>query len=495
MNFSKTTRSLGLAACLAALGCGAPQSGSPPDGGQPLADAVLTPELPDAPRRGPIALSFDVVDRDRDLHGLLLSFQDGAAWKPATLLFEAHTPSSATYVWDSFADAPVDGSIDLRLVAKDGSREVSLPFSVEVRNDPSDDRLVLVGHNLADDGQGGATETGHSLSAFVWSGLAPGGVVGAPRQVDVGVGPTVMRAAPHGRATAVLEETDQTVSLVTTPLDALVDGVSRSLTVSLPYGTPMDLRWSADGRFLYVLGSASDDGQGPPALWRYFPSEDLAVMGEPTSLAPLPGPPMALAVDGAGHRLLVFCGSGGVTGQQDKLLLLGDDGHEIARLEGDFDPPGDLEISPAGDTALMTSAFGTGVLRFSLGADSIAQPGALIAVPNAQDIVFQPASTAAKAAALVSQLDDNTVTPLALTPEATTPGPALSGFPLSAEMDVIERGDEAGTVLVPGVSASTGHSLVQSAQLSLDGTATGGPTALDFGGGTENIPAAIAIQR
>ncbi len=492
------------AAWLVATGCGpatkspTPDGGAAADAGRSGPDAVITPHVPGEPRRGPVALSFDVVDPDHDLHGFSLSFEDGSTWKPATLLFEEHTDQSASYVWDSFADAPVDGTVPMKLAAEDGAGPVALPFSIEVVNDPTDDRLVLVGHAMAAAPGGGATETGHTVSAFVWSGLGDGGAVNGGSDVatvQVGQGPTVMRASPNGRATAVLEDTDGTFSLLSTPLDPIPANVTRLGPVSLPYGSPMDLRWSADGRFLYVIGSASDDGKNPATLWRYFPSEDLSVAGEAKALAHLTGPPMALAVDGAAHRLLVFCGSGG--SGSEKLLLFDAGGQKLSELDldGSFGPPGDLEISPAGDLALMTSVMGSGVMAFSLDGGTLAQAGSMIDVANAQDVVFDPGSTTQSGSALVSQLDNDTVTPLSFTAGVAAVGTPVDGFPLSAEMDAIQRGGQAGTVLLPGVSPTSDDAFVLSTRLALDGSATPAQTALDLGPGVDEIPEGIAIQR
>lgn len=486
-----------VAACSASApgGSGAPDAGDLarlPDAGRAGPDAVLTPHPPDGPRRGPVALAFDVADPDHDVGPFALERQDGDAWRPATVLSEEHDGAHVLVVWDSFTDAPFDGRVALRLDAKDPEGDVSAPLAVEVRNEPDADRLVVVGHNLVDDGSGGAVPRGHAVTVAVWNGLAPG-TVGQPRRVDVGQGPLVLRAAPHGRAVAVLEDTDHTVSLLLTPLDAIAAEVTRSAPLQLPYGSPSDLRWSGDGRFLYVLGSS--DGPQPASLWRFAPSEDLSQVGPPQALATLPGPPMAFDVDRVGGRFVVFCGSGG-TGKE-KLLLLGPDGRELARLEDDFAPPNALVVSPSGDTALMTaSLFGDELRRFTLGAASLTQEGATVAaVASPQDVVFHPASTAQAGAALVSQLDHNRVSGLQLDATHLVPGAPVAGFPLAGEVDIIERGSQAGTVLVTGVSGTSNRSLVQRALLAADGRVTAGGTALELGDGTDRIPQGIAIQR
>jgi hypothetical protein len=198
---------------------------------------------------------------------------------------------------------------------------------------------------------------------------------------------------------------------------------------------------------------------------------------------------MKLDVDRANDRLLVFCGSGG-TGL-DKLLLLGDDGHEIARLEDDLAPPNGLAISPAGDLALVAMGlFGDDLRLLKLGATTLTQVGApLTSIRSPQDVIFHPTSAAGDASALISNLDRNRVTPIHLSSQGIVSGAVVTNMPLAAELDVIERGPQLGTVLVVGTSS------VYRTLLGRDGTAVTGGTALEFGQGTTNIAQGIAIQR
>jgi hypothetical protein len=104
-------------------------------------------------------------------------------------------------------------------------------------------------------------------------------------------------------------------------------------------------------------------------------------------------------------------------------------------------------------------------------------------------VVFHPASTQGKHVALVSNLDKNAVTPLVVTAGAMTEGPALTGLPLAAEMDLIERGSQTGLVLVSALNQ------LIAVKLSEDGAATKLGLACDFGSGTVNFSGAVAIQR
>ena len=105
------------------------------------------------------------------------------------------------------------------------------------------------------------------------------------------------------------------------------------------------------------------------------------------------------------------------------------------------------------------------------------------------DVVFHPASTTTAACALVSNLNQNRVTPVLVTPSGLSPQPALSPISLAAELDVVERGSHAGTAFVSSVTR------VARVQFQLNGSGTTPTTAIDFGAATTNITGAVGIQR
>lgn len=452
---------------------------------------VIKPREVNGPRRGPILLGFEIEDPDSELVSLSLEHEKDGAWVAATATLLEDAEGKRLYLWDSFVDVEADGDVKLRLVAEAKEGSAAKSFTLDVRNAPDTDRVVLVGQPMVALEGGGAQSIGTALTAFVWSGASPE-LVGDPKRLNVGKGPKNLVAAPHGRATVVVNEADGTFSVVTTPLDAKLADVQQAYAVELPHGNVNTLRFTPDGRFLYVVGSKEDTN--PHTIWRYEPSEDLSSFGTPTVVKALHGNSSRLAVEGTTGRLLVTVGFGD-NNEDPGVFLLGPDGSDIASLTGfDFLVPDMLAISPAGGTALFGShIFGDEVRRLTLGADTLEQHGDTIeTVPEPTDVVFHPASTTDRTIALVSNLSKNRVTPIVITPDETTVGTSVAGMGLAAEMDIIERGSQTGTVLVTGVVQT---SRIHRAILSEDGTVTAEEPALELGAGAENIPVGISVQR
>ncbi|MFZ5471477.1 MAG: hypothetical protein ACOZIN_18795 [Myxococcota bacterium] len=474
---------------LAALtACGAPPELS--DGGMGAMDGgtdagisspvVLTPLVPSQPRRGPVLLRFQVEDPDGQLGALTL--------RPTVTGAEYERVGSQLWVvLPSFSLSTSDGPIALELVGQTPTGEVTAPFTLDLRNAPDVDRVVMTAHRLEPLDGGGASSEGIGVSAFTWG--ASGTVVGAPVRLTVPPGPSLLRAAPHGRATAVMSTSQ--VTLLRTPLSGRVADVSVGETLSLPHGSPAALEWGADGRYLYVAGGAGPSGE-PPTLWRFEPAEDLSTVGAPSPLVTLPGPPSKLAVDGRRGRLLIYCGSGG--SGLPKLLLYDRTGAERARLEADLGLPEGLAVDPEGEHALLTSnLFGNEVRRFRLGDGSLTQEGTVLTTLDTPfEVVFHPAPSSALGGplALVSTLNRNTVAPVFLGANGSLSlGTAVSNVPLAAELDVIARGAQTGTVFVSAVSQLV--RLTVSAQ----GVGQHHGAAVDFGTGTRNVTQGVAVQR
>lgn len=477
---------------LLAMSCGAPPADAP-DAGRPRPDAsaagpdvVVTPTVPDGPRRGPVTLGFSVAGGD--VSAWRLDRVAGGVPVPATTRTIASDARSATVVWDSFADAPVDGAIELAWVVRSGDDDVTAPFTLELRNAPDTDRLVIVGHALREREGGGATPTNAEASVLVWSGVAPG-LVGEPRTIVVGAGPTLLGAAPHGRATVALGEADGTLNIVATPLDALAEGVRAVASLSLPHGWPADVRWSRDGRHLLVAGGLTNSPPQPPVLWRYTPDEALTDFGQPVALANLPGPPSALDVDADG-RILVACGSGGEG--ESKVVLYDANGGELGIVFGDFGPADTVAFAPHGGTALFISSgfSGNQLARFTAGDTGLTLLGGLATtLKTPGDLLFHPDSAPDRMAVLVSQWDDSAVTPVTLTADAVVLGARLGGVPVAGDLDLIERGAQRGTVLVSALMK------VVRVDLEATGRATVRGAVIDFGAGARNITHGLAIQR
>lgn len=462
-----------------------PDGGGTPDGGE-TASFSVTAQAPNGPRRGPIALTFAITDP-----GTPATFQlerrDGEDWVPATLLTNERTATGLTLVWDSFSDLAIDGDAALRLVAEDEGTTHETPLTIAVRNAPDTDRLVLVGHKLVEEG-GVARPNGTAVSAVAIDGTT-GAARGEVSRIDVGRGPSRIRMAPHGRAALVQLETAGTFAIVSTPLDASASGVALIEEIYAP-GYVGDVRWSHDGRFVYAIVARTETE--PAALLRYAIREDLGDVADPVRLATLPGPPSLIDVDRTTGALLVACGSGGEG--LGKIVLYDADGTERARIEDDYAPPNALVIPPDGGRALVTAdMFGYELRMLSWVDRSLTQVGAThTPTYTPYDIVFHPQRGTGGRAGLVSNLDKNRVTPIVLTESGIQFGTAISGLPLAAEMDIVERGPLAGNVFVPIVSSPP---RIERLVLTSAGTVTREGTVAPLGAGAQGIPHGAGVQR
>lgn len=446
--------------------------------------------LPQAPRRGPIEVRVTAPSKllVTEIAAAALEFDAGKGWKKATVLAGWQVQSGAlAAVWDSFADVDSDATVQLRILIAGTQATAAL----DVRNAPDTPRLVLTAHPSLTLPSGGSAPRNTEVSALRWQGATADG---QPTKLQVGRGPLELHAAPHGRVTALIADFDGTFWLVHTPLDASVAGVKAEGPFSLPHGQPSDLAWSADGRSLYVLGTNGTGPAQPAVLWRYQPAEDLGSLGDPAPLATFDRPAMAMAVErqhpaDRGEWAYVVLGPGAVAkeGQLAAVKLGG--GLAAPLLDTDVGVPNDLAVSPAGGLGLLTSdLFGNEIVRYSLG-NPLVELKRMEPAKVPFQVVFHPASTLAKHVALVSNLDKNAVTPLVVTADAMKEGPAVTGLPLAAEMDLIERGSQTGLVLVSALNQ------LIAVKLSADGAATKLGLACDFGSGVTNFSGSVAIQR
>jgi dipeptidyl aminopeptidase/acylaminoacyl peptidase len=449
-----------------------------------LGVAITPPEIT-GPRRGPVILWWAVSDPAQVVTAVALERNNGTNWVAATVTTIERTSATTLTLWDSFADVSVDGPVQLRLVAATPGGSVSAELTIDVRNDPETDRLILSGHDLKDDGSGGATDDGTKVAVLHWR-TATHALSGAPVDVEVGLGPHDLRASPNGRATAVLEDKAGTLSVLFTPLDAQASGVHLIGSMA-PEGGVSDLRWSPEGRYLYAIVYGHDQVQ--PSLWRWEPREDLSALGPGTAIGTLPGPPTAFAVEPKTGRLLVSCGAGSTTGVP-KLTVHDADGVELARLTKDIGVH-QIAIHPLGGLALIVpDFFGEDIHRIRFSDTSINEEGMpLLSVKAPWEIVFHPQSTATGGAVLVSNQQHDTVTPMTLTATGETPGTPVPGVPLASEMDLIERGSQTGTVFVTAVSE------IYCITLAVDGTTVNQGSVRDFGMNTEDLLSGIAVQR
>lgn len=479
---------------LLALACGPELPvNDPKDGDGNVSPTIgVSATTPNGARRGPVLLSFKLLGAVETITDVSLEHRNGSDWVPATTRWIERDGADVLVAWDSFAEVDRDTTVDVRLRATAGEESATGEAVVSLRNDPETDRLVVVGHRLAPVEGGGVSGTGTAVSAFTWRSGTSAGLHGTPRRITVGVGPSAFRAAPHGRATLVLEERSSTLSLLETPLDGATAGVTRR-EVPLPaWGHLADVQWSGDGRHFFVTTYAdpTDTSRGA-AIWRYEPSEDLSTIPEPSHFATLPGPPSRFAVDPVNGFLLAACGPGAFGNGLSKLILFGADGVEIDRIEEQLDFANDIAIHPQGGFALWASDFSSEqVRRFRLdhtGLEQIGETLTTVAEPN--QIAFHPASERDRPVALIGNGSRSSVTPVVFEGDDVSVGPRLTGVPLAYELDIIQRGDHAGTVLAVAVTQ------VMRVDVTADGVATHEGVVVDFGEETENIAAGIAIQR
>lgn len=188
---------------------------------------------------------------------------------------------------------------------------------------------------------------------------------------------------------------------------------------------------------------------------------------------------------------LVAVGQGPASGALPRLLWFEADGTAIGGpYDFDFSVANDLAIAPRGALALSSSdLFGDELFLYTLGSSgpTHVQTSASAGIPY--HLAFHPDSTPTQACALVSNLNQNRVTPVLVTPTGLTPMPASGAISLAAELDVVERGPQAGTAFVSSVAK------VAKVRFSLDGGVGAPATVIDFGAGTTNITGAIGVQR
>jgi DNA-binding beta-propeller fold protein YncE len=464
---------------------GGGSDGGGSDGGPgPLTLALVVAQ---GPQRGPVLLEA-VLNNEAALTPLAFEQDGSGSFALATGAVVERALGKAVFAWRSFEDFALDGAVQVRVRAQGPSGELVATATIALRNAPDVERLVATAHRLVSNGGGGATSDGTEVSLFRWSSQLSSTITSA-RRVIVGRAPKLIRAAPNGRAFVVVR--DDGFALIHTPLDADPDAATVTTGTSLPYGTPTDARFSADGRFLYVIGSRNFANQtSRPTLWRYALGHDWTQQPSPQPLAHLSGPPTYFDEERSSGRLLVACG-GGDSGAGDSgtptVLWLSPDGQELGRLEEVVSYVNALGISPQGGVALATSTLlGNKIIRLRLTPTSVAQEGStLTTVLSPTDLAFHPSGEAA----VVSNLDKNKLTPLSLAAGGLSTQAEVTSVSLAAELDVIERGSAAGTVFVSALTK------VMRSQLSSSGSASAAVTVADFGSGTQNITQGMAVQR
>jgi hypothetical protein len=431
--------------------------------------------------RGPIPLRLEV--HTPSAVELSFTYDSGAGESTPTLFAAASdqpTPApvgdviQATLVWDSYSDIPADASVTLRVFYDAGGGEVALgePITLEVRNDPDGDRVVLAAHPSGMMDGGGSSNINNQLSVLR---IDPSGLGSDTRaNLTVGTGPDMVAIAASASLAVTRNGGEGTLSLID-----VVDG------------SPM-------------------------------------VRAAPLSLAPDWIYAFALAPDA--RSLFVLAGSSGLTSLIDFELI---DGVPVERRSTDFDsvaqclgvsargdyiavsrndPDGDriLELVSRSDMAVVGSLPYASTLcasvRYSHDDRFVATTGGImggdvvlfdVSTPSAprvadQELVgapFEALFHPQGGAMLVSDLESDRVVPYTISPEGLlTAGAEVSGgLPLAAEMDMLLRGTRAGLCAVAALSS------VVLVQLDADGSATLRRT-IDTGSSYEDTVQGVAIS-
>lgn len=448
------------------------------DDSLPIEDpSGITIFQPNGPRRGPVLLRFDLGALAASTESFEVELDGAEGWEAVTSFSSERDGDRILVSWDSFPDVPGDETVRLRLALSGDDPVVTEAFELELRNDSESDRLALVSIPYA----GGDAA---KLTAFVWD--VEGAEAIDPLGVVVGNQPERIRPAPHGRAAAIIDGADYSVSVVLLPLDADAEKVERLHELQLPHGTPQDVRWSPDGRYLYVLGTWANPK--PTTLWRYEPSEGLSSMGGATPLATFPGQGMKMDVSDVDGRLLVAVNDFDVG--IPSLYLIQADGGIQRRIEVHTNLKGmsALALSPGGAFAIaVTSIPAEEAHLFEVGVDNVTSLTVLDDISDPSGIYFHPTSTAAQALALVASNSGNGVRPILLSPGDAIASPLVKGLNLVKNLDGFERGSRVGRLLAPAMH------LVKEVRFPVAGDVSVEGAILDFGAGRSGY--GVALQR
>lgn len=467
-----------------AAGGGTSSSGGGSAGGSPGVTTTSTGEatitVASAPRRGPIAVSVSSM-----VDGWELRVRSDGGTKTATLLRgSVRDGGQATLSWQSFDDVATNERVQLEVVSGGTLLGVA---PVELRNDPSTPRLVTIGHPLLQLDGGGVTARNTEITVGQWNGAALTGT----RRLTTGMGPRQHRAAPHGRATVVVEDTSGSLSIIETPLDANpLNARVLHAGVKPPMGEVIDARFSHDGRHLYVVGSAPQ-GSSDYRLWRFTPSEDLSTLGAGSLVAEIPGPSLRFDIEAESGRVLLPVGPG-LQNRPERVMVF--DPYDATRSHVTpvtIGGASGFAASPRGGLLLVSDeVFMPGLALVSVGgsASNLVMRNTVIAEPA--DIVFHPDSDGSRGVALVSQPFRNRATPVVVSPTGVTLGTAVTGLPLGSTSDMIMRGPQTGTVFITCVTE-----LFRVQVDGPNGTATNQGMVIDFGGDATDQSEGVAIQR
>ncbi len=445
-------------------------AGASLDAGAPLSWVALQ-----GPRRGPIELTFN-LGAFASFTGFVLKVDNGG-FVNATLMSTELSASAVTLVWDSFADVTIDAVKSLKLIGSRASGDVEVPFALDVRNGLDPIRLLAIAQPSIDTPMGtGSRGTGVSLAQWP----VDGGVI--KRRFSTVTASQLVRAAPHGRSTAVMGESQ--VVLIRTPLDGNPAGASLSVPIDVP-GSPTDLRWSKDGRFLYLLSGLT--ATRVPTIERMRVKEDQSAIEAPQTVAILDRPPLKFAIEPVTGRYIVIVGSG-MNASTGKLLLIETDGGQAATpIDRDWGVTNQLDVSPQGDEVVMTSSFnGDELFLVPLSSSGFGAVTVLGTVQFPYGVVFDPRSTTRNF--VVSNQDGNGVTAVVYGSTIAVRA-KTTGIPLAYELDMVQRGTRVATGFVSSLSQIIQFSLSEA------GTISDKKVAFTFDGGTLEEPGSVSIQR
>jgi len=453
-------------------GTGTVDAGAPDAGAALITWVALT-----GPRRGPIELTFTLAVTDFTAFVLKV---DKGGFVSTTVLSTERVGNTLTVMWDSFSDLSTDGVVSLKLEGTRVAGNAVAALQLDVRNGPSPDRLISVAQALEPTTSGGVAPTGRGVSLVKWSPV-DGGI--ALSRFDTVDAVQRIRAAPHGRSTAVLGKSE--LLLVKTPLNADTLSATMTAKVTVP-GAPIDLHWSHDGRFLYVM-TGLDNGR-QPTLERFRVKEDQSAIEPAVTVVGIDRPPLRFDIDPSG-RFVIVVGSGPSASTGKLLLLEADGGSAASPIDRNWGLPSALSVSPRGDLVVMTHfLFAHEVFIIALGPSGFGSVLTRTDISAPYDVRFDPRSDSTTRNFVVSRFEDDRLTSVTVS-GAVTVHPAVTGLTAPGELDFIERGAQVST------GFSTAFQRIYAFNVDTGGVIQSLRLVTNFGSAVTEDPTGIAVQR
>ncbi|MBI5536357.1 MAG: hypothetical protein HY898_26790 [Deltaproteobacteria bacterium] len=403
--------------------------------------------------------------------------------KDATIS-DSQGPDAADVTWPDSADAMLDAKWD----AKDGSKDGPAPLDAGPCNpDPqtgSDGpRTVLVTHPFATE----SNQCGRRVRLLRLD--VDGQLTDTGASLDVGDCPERVRFAPDGRLALVINNNSHdpqagTQSVVALRNDAAGKVVMAAELKQLAGANPVDIAFSPDGKKAYVA-DYNIEGQGGVHVLDVTPGCTASYVKKipvttPKATQVLPGDSFAVVLGGKSpiDTVVIDLAKGSVVKEYD--------------LFSDFVDSQTLSLSPDGKVLIVPNSSPFSSLADTVSTVAIDSSGAA-PVPSLQATlsgVTEPTGVAFSPDGLrvvVSNFSGDKVSWLKLAAQGTlSVEGSIASVPLAGFLTMLQRGPNAGLVLVTSVTSVR--------MLRLTDTGMEDKGALSIGAGAEAITGDIAIE-